>query len=687
MKSAAGLPPLRQDFYPLRGGLDLVSPAIAIDPGKVIDAQNYEPAISGGYRRIDGYERFDGRASPTAASYWVLPMSITGAIAVGNTITGNTSSATGVVLFVAASYVVLARVSGAFALSESIKAGAATVGATTGVILQNGALIPSDHADYALLAANDQRAFIFVVPGSGPIRGVWVFNDVVYAFRDNAGGTAGQMWKATTGGWVQVAFGTEIQFTNAVGQINVGDTVTGGTSGATAIVLATLLRTGTWTASGVGTLIISPIGGTLVTGEPIKVATVTKATSSTGSTAITRAPGGRMEFFNYNFTGSTNTTKMYGADGINTAFEFDGTTYIPIRTGMASDKPSHIMAHKGSLFLSFLASVQYSALGNPYAWTVVLGAGEIDCSSSVTGFLPQAGNGSGSSLAIFTAERTFILYGSSSADYNLVSSIFDMGYIAFTAQQVSNDAYGMTSRGIQALLTTLNYGDFDYSSISHMIQPLITKKRGLESASTTIRTKNQYRVFFTDGSALVVGLTGDKVSGILPLNYARPVRCVCSTTLTTGTEVCYFGSDDGYVYRDSVGTSQDGTPIEAWVRLPFNNDKSPRVKKRFRRAITEVVAEGYAQVNVSYDFGYGNPDVQPSAPAADTVLVGAGGYWDQFVWEQFTWDSPFVANISTSLDGCETNISMLYYSNRAQDSAHTISGTTLISTPRRLSRA
>lgn len=681
------MPQVRPDFYPLEGGLDLVTPAIAMRPGRVIDAQNYEPAIGGGYRRIDGYERFDGRASPTAAAYTMLPVTITGTIVVGNTVTGATSAATGVVLAVVTGNLVLGRVSGAFTAPESLTVAAVVQGAVIAPQALNGAVMPSDHADYALLAANDQRAFIQAVPGSGQIRGVWVYSDTVYAFRDSVDGLSGNMWKATAGGWIQIAFKSKLPFNTAVGQINIGDTITGATSGATATVVGALLQTGTWTVAGVGQLVITPVSGTFSSGEAIQVGGVTKVTSTAVSSAITRAPGGRMEFCNYNFSGSTNTTKMYGCDGVNTAFEFDGINYFPIRTGMTADTPTHIIAHKGYLFMAFVASVQYSALGNPYAYTVVLGAGEISTSTAVSGFLVQGGTSDGSALAIFTAERPFFLYGTSNLDFKLVTSNFDVGYIAHTAQQVSNDAFGMTSRGIQALAATQNYGDFEYASVSHMIQPLITRKRGLECASSTIRTKNQYRVYFTDGTALAVGLTGDKVSAILPLNYARPVRCICSATLSTGAEVAYFGSDDGYVYQDNLGTSQDGAAIEAWARLPFNNTNGSRVRKRFRRSILEVVSEGYAQLNISYDFGYGNPDVQPSAPASDSVLTGGGGYWDQFTWDQFTWDAQFVANPSTPIDGTETNISMLYYSNRAQDSSHTISGVTLISSQRALSRA
>jgi hypothetical protein len=51
-------------YFPLGGGLDLITPAIAQKPGSAIGALNYEPA-SNGYRRVEGYERFDGRTSPT----------------------------------------------------------------------------------------------------------------------------------------------------------------------------------------------------------------------------------------------------------------------------------------------------------------------------------------------------------------------------------------------------------------------------------------------------------------------------------------------------------------------------------------------------------------------------------------------------------------------------------------------
>lgn len=52
---------------PLNKGLDLVTPPLQIEQGSLIDCLNYELTDIAGYRRIDGYERYDG--FPNGAVY------------------------------------------------------------------------------------------------------------------------------------------------------------------------------------------------------------------------------------------------------------------------------------------------------------------------------------------------------------------------------------------------------------------------------------------------------------------------------------------------------------------------------------------------------------------------------------------------------------------------------------------
>lgn len=119
--------------FPLSGGLDVVTPPLAIKPGRLIACDNYEAVSTGGYRRIGGYERFSGLPKPSNAAYWYLSFDAGDIVdpGVGSKAHGATSGVTGEVLTVvlesgtwagsdAAGYVVLFNVSGTFIDNEMI---------------------------------------------------------------------------------------------------------------------------------------------------------------------------------------------------------------------------------------------------------------------------------------------------------------------------------------------------------------------------------------------------------------------------------------------------------------------------------------------------------------------------------------------------------------------------------------
>jgi hypothetical protein len=55
------------EYFPARGGVNLSVPPWAVKSGEILLGLNYE-CTPEGYRRIDGYERFDGRPSPSSGS-------------------------------------------------------------------------------------------------------------------------------------------------------------------------------------------------------------------------------------------------------------------------------------------------------------------------------------------------------------------------------------------------------------------------------------------------------------------------------------------------------------------------------------------------------------------------------------------------------------------------------------------
>lgn len=683
--------PRQTEFIPFEGGADFVTPTLFVKPGFAREAQNFEVDINGGYSRIKGYERFDGQAKPSDAQYTILPVTLFEPISLGDVVCDSGSATQGVVIAIESTYLVVTAITGVgtFVLGDllNVTTGSLLIGSIDSGQVTDGASTALLHATYRVLAAAIYRAEIDAVPGSGSVLGVWMYNDVVYAFRNNAGGTAVDMYQSTASGWSLVSLGEEVAFSNANTSVGEGDTLTKG--GVTATIKRVVVQTGTL-ASGVNTgrLIISGrAGGNFSAG----------AATSTGGGAVTlsgaqaaitfAAPSGRFEFVNHNFTGSTNTRRMYGCDGKNRAFEFDGTVFVPIASGMTTDAPTHIAVHQNQLYLSFIGSVQNSEPGNPYVWDPITGATEIAMGDYVTGFMPQPGGATEAALAIFTRNNISILYGSGSsiATRQLIPYNQEVGGYAHSIQHVGFTLV-LDDRGVTSLSASQNYGNFGSATVSKLVQTWLNTKRTLITASCVMRDKNQYRLFFSDGSALFVTLDNGKVVGMMPQLFDHEVRCCCSLEMNDGSEAAFFGSDDGYVYQMERGPNFDGGDIEAYLHLIFNASGNHRQQKRYRGCTLEVSGGGYAEINFSYELGYGSTAIeQPGTQALTAPLTSVN--WDNFTWDSFYWDGRTLLPSEADMVGTAENVSLRLRSESKYFEPVRISGATLLYSPRRQLRA
>ena len=681
---------------PFNGGLDLITPPLRKKEGRVISSENYEPRPEG-YKRIHGIERFDGQPQPHLASFWVMYFDAgTAAISEGDTVTGATSGATGKALIDAVitsgSYVgtdavgynVLSEVSGTFQDNENLQVSAATKSVANGVATQLGALNDTDAATWLQDSIETRRALIATVTGSGNMLGVWRYNSVNYAFRDNAGGTACDMWKSTASGWSQCDLGRSVAFTSGgTTEIAEEDVIEGATSGATATVKRVILTGGTWAGGdAVGTLILYSQSGTFQA-ENVGVAAANHATIASDSTASALVNGGSFEFINENFYGSTATERMYGCDGVSSAFEWDGSVFVPIVTGMTTDTPTHIAAHKKHLFLMFTGgSVQHSGIGTPYIWSVVTGASEIGIGDEGTGFMVAASN-----LVIYSKNRTNVLYGNSSADWSLDTLSDEAGAYSKTVQNIGGKMVHIDAAGVRDLSATQAYGDFALGNLSRYVDPWFkSQKVAGQSVTTTMRIKekNQYRIFYDNDFGMIMDLTEPKPA-FLVIDYGMTVHCACSVEDTDGTEWNLFGSSDGYVYRCEVGTSLDGSALTSFLRIPFGHGGSPRNDKRYHSAEVEIEAGPNTSLSVSADFGYGNPDLS-SQVETDMTVKGGGNFWDEANWSEFYWGSQAEGEGKAFLSGIGKNISLVFSSTATYEEPHTLHGVTLNYSMRKLKR-
>lgn len=640
----------RYDLIQLGGGLDQLTPTLRLRPGVISDGINWEQSIAGGYTRIAGYERFDGRTAPSAANYASLTLASTGAVLVGDTIAGVSSGATGVIIWRGGNVATYTRTVGAFVIGETIN----VAGTPRATITDTGGSdnLQDFDARQRALAANVYRASIQVVPGSGPIRGGFVLNGVNYAIRNNVGGTALAFYQSSAAGWVLVPFKSEVSFTLGTSQYLVGSSVVMGA--VSAVVRGVALESGSWAGgTAAGRLIIdAPIGGNFAAG----ISAGGGASTLGGiQAAITLAPGGRVVTETGNFGGGV---KIYGADGVNVRpWEFDGTTLIPLNTGN-SVAPKHPCVHKDHLFFAFGALLQHSGITTPYNWTSIAGGAIYRCNGVINAITRQPGSQAGGALSLGLVDSTEMLYGNSAADFQKVSFEQSGGARQYGTQRLSGQSYAYGDTGVMAIAATQSFGNFSPSSLTMNIRPFTQIRRSNCTASLVNREKSQYRVFFGDAYGLYITIVNGRLVGSMPVFFPEAVAVAWQGNSANGVETSYFGGASGYVFTLDSGTSHDGAEIASFMTITFANQGNSRVLKRYRGAEFEVQGDGYAEFGTTFEVGYGTLDRSQGGATQTVGITLATVRWDEFVWDQFTWDGKSLSPSHCELSGTGENIAI-----------------------------
>ena len=656
-----GLPQTQHDLVPLSGGYDQLTSAYALPPGSLRDCINFACLPVGGYYRIPGYERHDGRPSPSTASFVMVDVAMDPGEAippVGSV--GAFGNISGTVCYVDpfGKFVGLTKTISSTFVPGPIDIGGGTIGQATGYHTQ---LSLRDTAITKAAAANIYRADILRVPGSGPIRGVLYFKDVVYAFRDNAAGTAGDIYRSTVSGWQKVELPGFTHFVDGIGNVFEGDTVTN-PAGTVFKIERLIVESGTWQSGSpsVGRMLVSVVSGTDFSGGLL--------TSSSGGTMTAdawaptvRLPGGRCTFSVGNFFAQETTQYVYGADGVNDGFEFDGNTYVPIPVSVPNAaKPKYAQVHSNHLFFAVGSSLIHSALGNPYNFEVISGAGEIGTGGNITGMLVQVGDQSGGALMVFARHSVWVLYGTSAQDWKFVNYNVGVGAWDYTAQNLF-DAFALDDRGITATKQTLNYGNFDPATLTHNIQPFIAVNRGLAVCSGLSRANSQYRVFFNNGYGIYTTVNPQGLVGHGIVLFPDKPVCMYDSEASDGGAVQLFGTADGYVMWNDIGTSFDGKAISAFINTNINAVKSPRIRKRFRRTVLELYGQAYVEMQVGYSFEWASSKILPHAFENGELDLSGMPFWDQMVWDTFFWDGRANDVVSVELNGTGENMQMMVF--------------------------
>lgn len=571
------------NISPLQQGINAI--------GSARTMRNFEPSIEGGYRRIEGYTKFNSNYIPPYGTPRVQGSGQSGTtLNIANIHTEPQSGDTLTIAGVTGTYTI--AVAG---VTYSTANKSATITLTTS--------LDSSPADQAAITFGNTDDLV---------EGLIYYRQKAVVYRNS------DLFEVdSTGTWSQInvpSYGTVL--------------VDGGSQTGTSLVVDGLTATpqigDTFIVAGIEKVYTITGSVTVVTGGATLTINPALASSPADNAAITflttdRTLAGKMRFARYAFMGNPT---IVGVDGANKPFTYDGTTFTVLNDAPSDvDAASHVVEFKNHLFFGKDNILSFTAPYTDNDFSAANGAGVITLPHDITGLIVFR-----EQLIIFSRSKIHRLVGNTIADFQLQPISLDIGCVVEdTIQEVGGDIAFVGPDGIRLLSATDRIGDFGLAVASRPIQ---TQTNSLLSANTSfnscvIRKKNQYRLF-----GYAASITTDSAQGILGTQFAdqtaqgmawselRGIRAyVADSVYSTADsiEVILFAHEDGYVYRMESGNSFDEENIVATFSTPFFSINDPRVRKTIYKLTTFIDTEGSVAGTATLKFDFDEPNViQPN---------------------------------------------------------------------------
>lgn len=612
-------------------------------PGSARELTNFEPSVKGGYRRINGYAKYDSNSIPTYGSSLVQGSGQSGTtLVISNLFVAPEVGDTFTIDSVAGTYTIAGS-----GVNYSSANKVATLTLTTSLDSS-----PTDKASITFanrVSVNQGLHYLHdSVSGSG----------VTLVHRD------GTVWSSVGSGWTSksspsygsvLVNGASQTGTNLVVDALDSDVYVphvGDTFSVDGVELVYTVLSVPSITSGGGTLVISPA----LDSSPSDNAAITFLSINITSPFKCR-------FEDFNFDGTSRTVMV---DGTNypTAMSItggvdiiDGTTDI-IGATTVSEYNDHLFFGTGTL-LSFAAPFTEND------FTAANGAGNARLDDVITGMIPFRDE-----LIIFTAHSIHRLSGTSSANFRIDEISGDLGCAnQDTIQEVGGDILFLGPDGLRFLGATARIGDFNLSLASRSIQDEFTAFKGAYSdiCSIVIRNKSQYRSLgFTTGlnSVNTNGFIGtqfvDQEASGFNWGTTKGIKAYRTTSVFTGeSEVLLFSEETGFVYSMEVGNTFDGSSIRASYKTPFMPLTDTRLRKTAYKVTTYYDSEGEVSgtLNLKYDF------LRPGTVQPTTLTLLGGGVFTKYgeaVYGVASYGSQPNTYIESQVTGSFSTISLQY---------------------------
>lgn len=305
----------------------------------------------------------------------------------------------------------------------------------------------------------------------------------------------------------------------------------------------------------------------------------------------------RFKFISSNFYADDTWDCIYGVNGVNRAFYYNGSLFAFIYTQSDStkDRPRHIENHHQHLALGFQqGSVQLSVAGEPFNFSGLDGATDFGLGDRVTGLMSL----SGTTLGVFCEQSIWSITGTDVDNFDTAVLSPKTGCIEYTLEHVGIPVF-CDGSGIRTLEQSAAYGDFVGRPMSYKVNSWLRPRLRRVSAKYTntigvigsmiVRNKNQYRLFFKDGYCLTMTVKDDNTGEFTTQQWVYPTTSAIITPWgwssqvgSDGEEYLHFsyynqrdGADSKYVYELDKGWGFTGTPMNYSFEINWFFGDSP----------------------------------------------------------------------------------------------------------------
>jgi len=358
---------------------------------------------------------------------------------------------------------------------------------------------------------------------------------------------------------------------------------------------------------------------------------VTRATSSTTAAAHTtnssvsidwtqidtdRTNALKYHFERFNFDGNE---KIIFVDQVNAPVVFNTSLSATDVTDSSVAGSTVVAAYRNHMFYAGKSTtpqeVIFSEPLNEDGFNSGSGAGSVKVDDTVVALKVFR-----NSLFIFCENRIFKLTGSSSSDFVVEPVTRSIGCInSFTVQEFAGDLIFLGPDGLRTIAATERIGDTELGTISKNIQSIFDEniKNSVDFDSVVIPDKTQYRIFFNktgQSAALSKGATCVLKKEGFEFSELKGFKTTCTDTFVeTGDVIVLHGDVNGFVQRQEIGSTFDGTTIKGKYRGPDMVFGDSGIRKHMQKVIINYRPEG--SVDADLIVRYDNEDKNSARPA------------------------------------------------------------------------